>query len=72
MATPTPEARREQLIAATERDEVELEAAFGDLRHALRRPLAAAERVQHHIATDSHAWLAASALLGFWLGRRRR
>lgn len=72
MAALTADEKRQQMLAATERDEHELEAAVADLQQALRRPLAVAERVQRHIATDAHTWLAASALVGFWLGRRAR
>lgn len=68
----TQSERRRELLAATERDEHELEAAVEDLRQAVRRPLAFADRAKRTIAKDGTAWIAASALLGFWLGHRTR
>jgi hypothetical protein len=61
---------REELLTATERDEAEVERALGDLKRAVGRPFAVYSHVGDQLANHPLSWLAASVLIGFWLGGR--
>jgi len=63
---------REQLLASAESDEEELEKALVDLKRAVQRPFAIRSRVAEHIGAHLVPWLAASVLIGVWLGSRRK
>lgn len=61
--------RREELVAAAERDEAEVERALGDLKRAVRRPFGSGH-VGEQLASHPLSWLAASLLIGVWMGSR--
>lgn len=63
---------RQQLLARAERDEDELIKALADVKRAAQRPLAIANRVGVHIGAHPVSWLAAGALIGLWLGSRKK
>jgi hypothetical protein len=62
--------RREELVAAAERDEAEVERALGDLKRAVRRPFASSGDLGEQLASHPLSWLAASLLIGLWMGGR--
>jgi len=62
---------RQQLLAAAEGHEQDLERALVDLERAVWRPFAAVDRVGQHIADRPLPWLFASLLVGLWFGTRR-
>ena len=62
--------RREELLAATERDEAEVERALGDLKRAVGRPFAIYSHVGEQLASHPLSWLTASLLVGVWMGGR--
>jgi hypothetical protein len=59
---------RDLLEARIERDQKELVAMLGGLRERVRAELCLGRRVNERPA----AWLLGAALVGFWLGARRR
>jgi len=63
---------RQQLLAAAERHEQELEHALVDLERAVWRPFALGEQLGERISTHPVPWLLATVLVGFWLGSRSR
>jgi hypothetical protein len=63
---------RQQLLAAAERHEQELEHALVDLERAVKRPFALGEQLGKRIGTHPWPWLLASVLTGLWLGSRNR
>jgi hypothetical protein len=63
---------RQQLLAATERDEEELKLALVDLKRAVYRPFAIGSEVAEHISAHLVPWLAAGVLIGLWLGGRTK
>ena len=63
---------RQQLLAAAERDEEELEKAVVDLKRAVQRPFAIGSQVGAHIGAHPLPWLTAGVLIGLWLGSRKK
>jgi hypothetical protein len=57
---------RQELLASAARHEQELEQALDDIKVAVHRPFAVAER----IAENPWPWLIGSLLIGLWLGSR--
>ena len=57
---------RQELVASAARHEQELERALTDLKEAVHRPFAIADR----IAEKPLPWLIGSLLIGLWLGTR--
>jgi hypothetical protein len=57
---------RQELLAVAARHEQELEQALVDVKQAVRRPFAIAER----IAANPAPWLIGGLLIGLWLGSR--
>ena len=60
--------RREELVAAAERDEAEVERALGDLKRAVQRPFTISGHIREQLASHPFSWLAASLLIGVWMG----
>lgn len=63
--------RRQQLVAAAARDELELQQALADLKRAVRRPFEVGEQVRERIGAHPLPFLLGSVLVGVWLGSRR-
>ena len=63
---------RRQLLAVAQRDEAEMERALSDLKQAVQRPFAIPQQVGEQIGLHPLPWLAASLLVGVWLGSRSR
>jgi hypothetical protein len=63
---------RRQLLATAQRHQAEMEQALGDLKRAARRPFAIGGRVGEEIGAHPLPWLAASLLIGVWLGSRAK
>jgi len=64
------EVRRANLEATVHENQRELNAALGELREAVERPFAIAERCASQIAQRPLASLLAALAVGVWLGRR--
>jgi hypothetical protein len=62
--------RREELVAATARDEAEVERAIGDLKRAVDRPFTMNIQIGEQLARHPLSWLTASVLIGVWMGGR--
>ena len=63
---------RRQLLTSAQCHEQEMEQALGDLKRAVQRPFALREQVGARIGEHPLPWLAASALIGLWLGSRTK
>ncbi len=61
---------REELVAAAERDEAEVERALVDLKRAVQRPFAVSDHIGEQLAGHPLSWLGASLLIGLWMGGR--
>lgn len=63
--------KRQELVAAAARDEIELKRALADLKRAVRRPFEVGEQVRERFGAHPLPFLLGSVLVGVWLGSRR-
>lgn len=62
--------QRASLAATVAADQRELDAALGELRHAVTQPMAIVDEVAAHLARHPVGTLLAALAAGIWLGRR--